>query len=118
MLTKLVNTIAFTAISFSLFAGTPTKGDAKDAAASPTEVKSTAGTNYYWFEVDDQGNLPVNAIARSNTASATDPSGCTTGATPCSLAFDQADTQLNGSGQRILKSGVNEASAAAESSHD
>ena len=63
-------------------------------------------TTYYWFQSNAAGTS-ISQPARSDTPSASDPSGCNLGSDFCSLGYQSNQTMLDANNHRILKSGVN-----------
>lgn len=106
---KVILTLAVIAGTLSLaIAGTP-KGETKSDA--PTV--STTQAMYYWFPADAAGSL-TSRVAKSTSATELDHQ-CQGSGDICGIAYVASDTQINGSGQRVLKSGVTESSSQAES---
>jgi len=75
------------------------------AAFAFTGHKTVAKKNvmYYWFASNAAGTS-ITQPARSNSASTSDPSGCTTGLDYCSLGYTLDQVTTNAQGNIVLKS--------------
>ncbi len=68
--------------------------------------KDSRFVDRYWFASNPAGTS-ITQPARSDTPSATDPSGCPKQSDVfCSLAYDENQTMVDSTGHRVLKAGV------------
>lgn len=99
-------------VAFVSFAGNP-KGDLKPntETTSPTTNTSTAGTNYYWFDVTADGTALADNLGIPLSQDA-EPSGECQGLAEdfCQRGYTEAQTTISG-GRRYVNIAVDQSAS-------